>query len=147
MTADWARQIADWRYAPPLDVYNPSEESVGSMLDGCHLAVIDDAELVGFVSLGTESRVPGGPEARDDITDLGVGIRPDLLGKRIGTRTGELVLATLQIAGHTALRVSVLATNERSIRLAMRLGFCATGSFLASRDGASFVVLERELLS
>jgi RimJ/RimL family protein N-acetyltransferase len=69
-----------------------------------------------------------------------------VLSERLGTRAGELVLETLQLAGHTALRASVLATNERSIRLAVRLGFHETSSFVASRDGSRFVVLERELL-
>lgn len=147
MTVDWASQIADWRYEAPLDIYNPSLDSVGAMLDGSHLAILDDGEFVGFVCLGVESRVPGGPEPRDDVTDVGIGIRPDVLSERLGTRAGELVLETLQMAGHTALRASVLATNERSIRLAVRLGFCETGSFLASRDGSRFVVLERELLA
>ncbi|HUD70125.1 MAG TPA: GNAT family protein [Acidimicrobiales bacterium] len=146
MTADWATRIAGWRYERPFDVYNPSEDTAGSMLDGNHLAVLDDGELVGFVGLGGESRVPGGPEPREDVTDVGVGIRPDLLSERLGTRTGELVLETLQMAGHTALRASVLASNERSIHLAVRLGFHETGSFVATRDGERFVVLERELL-
>ena len=147
MTADSAAQIAGWRYQPPLDIYNPSEDTAVSMLDGNHLAILDDGELVGFVGLGAASRVPGGPEPRENVTDVGVGIRPDALSERLGTRAGELVLETLQMAGHTALRASVLASNERSIRLAMRLGFHETGSFLASRDGARFVVLERELLA
>jgi RimJ/RimL family protein N-acetyltransferase len=128
-------------------VYNPNEGTVASLLDGNHLAILDDGELVGFIGLGVESRVPGGPVARDDVTDVGVGIRPDLLSERLGTRGGELVLETLHMAGHTALRASVLASNERSIKLAMRLGFRETGAFLSSRDGERFVVLERELLA
>ena len=102
MTSAWASQVAGWRYEPPLDVYNPNEDTVASMLDGNHLAILAD---------------------------------------------GELVLETLQMAGHPALRASVLASNERSIRLAVRLGFHETGSFLGSRDGERFVVLERELLA
>jgi RimJ/RimL family protein N-acetyltransferase len=147
MTVDWATEVARWRYPPPLDIYNPTDDTAGAMLDGNHLAILDDGELVGFIGLGVESRVPGGPVARDDVTDVGVGIRPDLLSERLGTRAGELVLETLHMAGHTALRASVLASNERSIRLAMRLGFRETGAFLSSRDGARFVVLERELLT
>jgi ribosomal-protein-alanine N-acetyltransferase len=146
MTATWASSVAEWRYLPPLDAYNPSEDAVASMLDGNHLAILDGGELVGFVCLGIESRVPGGPPPGDDVTDVGVGIAPDRLGERLGTRAGALVLETLQMAGHTMLRASVLASNERSIRLAMRLGFHETGSFVASRDGSDFVVLERELL-
>jgi len=147
MTADWSAQIAGWRYPPPLDVYNSSGDTATAMLDGNHLAILDDGELVGFVSLGAESRVPGGPPPHDEVTDVGVGIKPDLLSERVGTRAGELVLEMLQMAGHTALRASVLATNERSLRLAVRLGFHQTGSFHSSRDGERFIVLERELLA
>ena len=147
MCAAWASEVAEWCYEPPFDVYNPNEGTVASLLDGNHLAILDGGGLVGFVGLGGEARVPGGPPPRDDVTDVGVGIRPDLLSERLGTRAGELVLETLQMAGHTALRASVLASNERTIRLAVRLGFHETDSFLSSADGARFVVLERELLA
>lgn len=147
MTAAWAAEVAEWRYEAPLDVYNPNADTVASLLDGNHLAILDGGGLVGYVSLGIEARVPGGPPSRDDVTDVGVGIRPDHLSERLGTRAGELVLETLGIAGHTTLRASVLASNDRSIRLAVRLGFHETGTFLASRDGEQFVVLERELLA
>jgi hypothetical protein len=57
MTVDWATQIAAWRYEAPLDVYNSSLDGVAAMLDGSHLAILDNGVLVGFVSLGVESRV------------------------------------------------------------------------------------------
>jgi RimJ/RimL family protein N-acetyltransferase len=146
MTAAWASAIATWHYDAPFDRYDGTDATAPTLLDGNHLAVLEDDELVGYVGLGEESRVSGGPPPRDDVTDIGMGIRPDRVSDRLGTRTGELVIETLQMAGHPALRASILADNARSVRLALRLGFHETGEFLAEPSGDRFVVLERELL-
>ena len=87
----------------------------------------------------------GGPDD-DGAVDIGIGIRPDRLSDRLGTRAGDLILETMRVGGVRRLRVSVLASNERSIRLALRLGFLQSSTFLDARDGRQFVVLERELL-
>jgi [ribosomal protein S18]-alanine N-acetyltransferase len=147
MTAEAASQIAAWHYVAPYDVYDVSADGPTVLLDGDHVAVLDDDEVVGFVCFGAAARVPGGPTGGDGVVDVGIGIRPDVLSDRLGTRAGELALETLRMAGHGRLRASVMEWNERSIRLALRLGFTATTSFADERDGRRFTVLERELLS
>lgn len=145
MTAAWAQEVAGWRYEPPFDVYDGDERSEAALMDGNHLAILDAGEFVGYVGFGPECRVPGGPDD-DGAVDIGIGIRPDRLSDRLGTRAGDLILETMRVGGVRRLRVSVLASNERSIRLALRLGFLQSSTFLDARDGRQFVVLERELL-
>jgi len=145
MAREWAEMVAGWRYEPPFDVYDGRPEVVASLLDGNHLGVLEDGELVGFVAVGEECRVPGGP-TDDTATDLGIGIRPDRRGEGLGTRACSLLFEALALAGHVRLRVSVLASNDWSLALALRLGFRERGEFLDERDGRRFLVLERELL-
>jgi ribosomal-protein-alanine N-acetyltransferase len=146
MSEAWAREVAAWRYEAPYDRYDGEEGGVAGLLDGNHVAVLDDGEFVGYVGTGPECRVPGGPDA-GGCTDVGIGIRPDRLSERLGTRIGELAMQMLATGGHDALRVSVLSSNERSLRLALRLGFHETGMFTSTVDGSTFTVLERELLA
>ncbi len=146
MSERWAREIAAWRYEPPFDRCDGTEEGVAGLLDANHVAILEDGELVGYFGTGPECRVPGGP-AGDEATDVGIGIRPDRTSERLGARAGELAIQALALGGHTALRASVLSSNERSLRLALRLGFHAAGSFSSSVDGAEFTVLELELLN
>jgi RimJ/RimL family protein N-acetyltransferase len=145
MTPEWADDVALWRYEAPFEVYNGDDASPLALLDGNHLAILDDGAFVGYVGIGPECRVPGGPDD-DGAVDIGIGIRPDRLSERLGTRAGELLLETMRVGGVRRLRVSVLSSNERSIRLALRLGFLQASTFEDARDGRTFVVLERELL-
>ena len=147
MTEPLAREITTWRYAAPYERYDGRDGDVVGLLDGNHVAILEDGSLVGYFGTGPECGVPGGPPAGGDATDVGIGIRPDRTGQRLGSRAGELALQALAVGGHARLRVSVLSTNERSLRLAVRLGFHETGTFESTVDGATFTVLERELLA
>ncbi len=144
MTTAFAEEVATWRYDPPYDVYDGDERAVVTMCDGNHLAILDDGRFVGYVEVGDEARVPGGPPGADGVTDVGMGLHPRCLSAGLGKRAGSLAIEALRLAGHVALRASVLATNERSVRLAETLGFTRTGDF-CDPQGRAFVVLEREL--
>lgn len=72
-----AGAVAEWRYEGPWDVYNG--DGTHPAVDG-HWAVIDpDEQLVGFYCTGPEARIPG-VEEQTDTVDVGVGLRPDLVG-------------------------------------------------------------------
>lgn len=144
MTRAFADEVAAWRYEPPYDCYDGNEGAAESLLDGQHVAILEDGRFVGFVGVGTEARVPGGPPDEDAVTDVGIGLDPRRLSEGLGTQAGALVLETLRLAGHARLRVSVLASNDRSKRLVERLGFTRTGGF-CDLEGRRFVVLERDL--
>jgi peptide/nickel transport system substrate-binding protein len=112
MTRAWADEVGAWRYEPPFDVYNGDDGSV--LLDGNHLAILDDGVFVGCVATGLGARVRGGPVDDGDVLDVGIGLAPDVLGHGLGTRAASLAIEALRVAGHRALRASILASNERS---------------------------------
>lgn len=143
MTESFAEAVASWRYEPPYDLYDGTEAGVAGLLDGNHLAVLDDGRFVGFVATGPEARVRGGPVETPGVTDVGFGLAPDTLSRGVGTRAGALAVEALRIAGHTTLRASILASNERSRRLAEGLGFAEVGEF-DDDVGRRFVVAVRD---
>jgi ribosomal-protein-alanine N-acetyltransferase len=142
LTADHGQDIALWRYPGPWAIY----DSVGPLdpAEG-YWAVVDDAdELVGFACFGTQARVPGLDE-RIGILDVGVGMRPDLIGQGRGRPFSEAVFAHgREQAGATRFRAVVQDWNERGIRLLRGLGFEPTGVHDASSQGKTYVVMERD---
>lgn len=144
LTAEDAADIATWQYDGPWRTYDSGPDDRLSGESG-YQAVADPVTgaLVGFVCLGAEARVPGvGPEP--GIVDVGAGMRPDLVGTRVGTEFGAAVLGHLRaLAGDAQLRALVQSWNERSLRLCARLGFRAVGMHTCVQDGqeVTYVVL------
>jgi RimJ/RimL family protein N-acetyltransferase len=139
LTADDLADIATWAYDGPWSVYDsdgPLDPSTG------YWAVVrDDGRLAGFVCVGQEARVPGLPVAAD-VLDVGVGMRPELVGRGSGAAfaAAALVFAASRAAAER-FRVVVQDWNQRSLRLVARLGFRRTGSHPVG--DVTFVVLER----
>lgn len=139
---DDAAAIRTWRYRGRDTVYDPGDDVV--LARGYH-AVVDvmTNDLVGYCCYGPEARVPG-LDAQHGTLDVGVGLRPDLVGGGWGAALMDQVLA------HGArehepdrFRVAVLAWNERSLSTARRAGFQEVKR-LALPDGRVFVVMERD---
>jgi [ribosomal protein S18]-alanine N-acetyltransferase len=145
MTAEYAADIATWRYPPPYDCYDMTGADPGFMLDPRNdfFALLADGELAGFRSFGADGQVPGG--AYDDSAlDTGGGLRPALTGKGLGRaaiQTG-LEFGRRRFAP-AAFRVTVASFNARALRAVTALGFCPAGSFAATTDGRSFEILVR----
>jgi RimJ/RimL family protein N-acetyltransferase len=129
MTPQWSDEVATWRYDAPFEVYNGTDSSPAALLDGNHLAILDDGRFIGYVATGLEARVRGGPPDVDGVTDVGIGLAPDVVSRGLGARAATLALEALRVAGHRTLRASILASNERSTRLASGLGFVESGHF------------------
>lgn len=130
-------EIATWAYDGPWGVYDSDgrlDPSLG------YWAVADGDLLVGFACLGEEARVPG-LAAADGVLDVGVGMRPDLVGRGRGPELARAVLAFAAGRGAARLRAVVQDWNERSLRLLARQGFRATGSH--DVGPVRYVVLER----
>jgi len=131
-----AEAVASWRYQGPWSTYDlhPGDEPINAQA-GYHAVVDDAGSLVGFVCIGQEARVPG-LAAEDGITDLGVGMRPDLVGRGLGSAFGAVILDLVhELCGDGPLRAVVQSWNERSLRLARRLGFRDTGTHSCLQDG------------
>lgn len=130
--------IATWAYDGPWSVY----DSDGPLDPGMGYWAVEDGDgrLVGFACLGADARVPGLPEA-PGVLDIGVGMRPDLVGQGFGPALARTVLAFAADRGATRLRAVVQDWNERSLRLLARLGFERTGTHPVG--DVTYVVVER----
>ena len=102
-------------------------------MDGA-LGAWEDGDLIGFVCFGADARVPG-MEPRDAAVDIGWGLRPDLVGQKIGPR---LIQAALGVHPGARHRIAVLSWNERGRRAPKKCGFVETGLL------GDFVLMERE---
>ncbi len=134
--------IAGWRYDDRWAVYDsdgPLDPQLG------YWAVVEgpseNERLVGFGCLGEDARVPGLPEI-EGVLDVGVGMRPDLVGQGRGPEFATAVLDFAATRGAATLRAVVQDWNTRSLRLVERLGFVRTGTHPVGE--VTFVVVERE---
>jgi ribosomal-protein-alanine N-acetyltransferase len=134
--------IAGWRYDDRWAVYDsdgPLDPELGywAVVEGSR----ENERLVGFGCLGDDARVPGLPEA-DGVLDVGVGMRPDLVGQGRGPEFAATVIDFAHARGATRLRAVVQDWNIRSLRLVERLGFVRVGTHDVGE--VTFVVVERE---
>lgn len=133
--------IRSWHYAGRDAVYDPGDDVASGA--GYH-AVVDARtdELVGYCCFGPEARVPG-LDAHPGTLDVGVGLRPDLVGSGWGAALTRRVLEHgARAHDPDRFRVVVLEWNERSLRTVQRAGFHEVGR-LESADGRAFLVMER----
>jgi len=137
---------AMWRYRGPWSAYDPRPgDELISAAAGYHAVVDDAGSLVGFVCLGSQARVPGLAEEAGTV-DIGVGMRPDLVGRGLGRAFGLAVLGHVRgLAPDQPLRAVVQSWNERSLRLARRLGFRDAGTHRCAQAGheVTYTVLVR----
>ena len=92
MTQELAEEIAAWEYPGEYAVYNREQDAaLDDLLDGSSYAVRNIAgDLVGFYQFGKEARVPAEEGAYPDgPLDMGLGLRPDLCGLRLGQPFAE----------------------------------------------------------
>jgi RimJ/RimL family protein N-acetyltransferase len=131
-------EIATWAYDGPWSVY----DSDGPLDPGMGYWAVEDGDgrLVGFACLGADARVPGLAE-EPGVLDVGVGMRPDLVGQGLGPDLAHTVLTFAADQGATWLRAVVQDWNERSLRLLARLGFERTGTHPVG--DVTYVVVER----
>jgi [ribosomal protein S18]-alanine N-acetyltransferase len=148
LTAADAEQIATWRYEGQWRTYDSRPGDGLLSAEAGYQAVADPATgaLVGYVCTGAEARVPG-LAAEPGVVDVGAGMRPDLVGTRIGSEFGAAVLSHVAARAGTGdfrLRAVVLDWNERSLRLCARLGFRPVGTHSCEQDGRqnTYVLLE-----
>ena len=110
-------EMAAWRYEVPYDFYDGDQEPVLNP-ERYFAAVGDDGTLVGFYYF----------EEKIDALEIGLGLRPDLTGRKLG---GEFLRQGLNFARRrfVARRIvlNVDAFNERAIRVYERAGFRETG--------------------
>jgi ribosomal-protein-alanine N-acetyltransferase len=146
-----ARDIVTWRYEAPYDVYDlgleDEEQVVNCFLDpaNAYYAIFDrGGSLAAYCCFGAEGQVPGGDYSNSAL-DVGLGVRPDRTGQRLG---GAFVGAVLRFAQRelapAVFRVTVAEFNERALRVWKKTGFQPIQRFGRTFDGMPFVVLTRK---
>ena len=135
-----AREISRWRYSPPYDFYNPTSDpdDLDELLDpkrreGSYFAAFDErGDLVGFFQF----------EARGETVDVGLGLRPDLTGARLGL---GFLLAGLDFArdlfSPVRFTLAVATFNERAIRVYERAGFRRGDVHKHTTNGGEYLFL------
>ncbi len=132
LTEEDARIMIDWRYEGRAAFYDLAPEDFAEILEELtsYRAATDEAgELAGFFVFGAGAQVPGGRDAGlypPDALDVGLGLRPDLVGQGLGTRfvvTGLADARGCLVPPPRRFRLSVAVWNERAIRAYARAGF------------------------
>jgi [ribosomal protein S18]-alanine N-acetyltransferase len=146
MNDEEAREISGWRYDPPYDFYDATSDpdDLAELLDpkrrreGAYYAAFDESgSLVGFFQF----------EEKGQIVEVGLGLRPDLTGRKLGL---GFMLAGLEFARRhfspTGFRLSVATFNERAILVYERAGFRRGEVFMHHTNGGDhrFLLMTRE---
>jgi [ribosomal protein S18]-alanine N-acetyltransferase len=130
---DIADVIATWRYEGQHSIYDGDPSDVESILrpEYAYQAVTDEnGVLIGFCNFGKDARVPGYAYS-DDAIDVGVGLRPDLVGRGLGVRLMRTVLDFARRRyGKARVRVTIAAFNLRAQRLGLAIGFHEEARFV-----------------
>ncbi len=121
LTEEDARIMIDWRYEGRAAFYDLAPEDFAEILE----------ELTSYRAATDEAgaQVPGGRDAGlypPDALDVGLGLRPDLVGQGLGTRfvvTGLADARGCLVPPPRRFRLSVAVWNERAIRAYARAGF------------------------
>lgn len=143
-----ASSIVNWRYSSPYDYYNfnadPVEGDLHYLIDvkNNFWAILNrQGELEGYCSFGSDGQVPGGDYSTDAL-DIGMGIRPDLVGQGRGKQYAQAVIDHGASQYRTKqLRVTIAKFNKRAQRVWARLGFEQVERFIKIGDGEEFVVM------
>lgn len=124
LTAADMRDITGWRYAAPYDTYDlsgPPNEAL------CHALCDAQGALLGFFCWGEEARVVSAQdvyEADAQALDVGLGLRPDLMGGGQGLLAFSTALTWLREARRPErFRLSAYEWNQRALRVYRRAGF------------------------
>lgn len=130
--------VAGWRYPGRYATYDVNDAAT---LGSDHWAVREDDRLVGYCCFGGPARVTGSREDPDTL-DVGYGMAPDLMGRGLGNRFVEAIIAfAVERYDCDRLRMYVLDWNERSAKVAAQHGFEPVSEL--TNDEGRFLVLER----
>lgn len=131
------KEICSWSYSAPYEIYNWPSWAImvaeglqfgdPDIRDAQYAAVVQHeerqkrkAELIGYAQYFP----------MEDVTRLGIGLRPDLCGQGLGSRFVQVILteAILRSPNHE-IDLEVHAWNERAQKTYENLGFVKTDEY------------------
>lgn len=142
-----ALAILQWRYTFPYDTYNFSpntfQEDLRYLLErkNAFFALLVQGELEGYCSFGSDGQVPGGYYNAEAL-DIGMGVRPDLVGQGRGKQYAQAVAryGANQYAAKQ-LRVTIAQFNKRAQQVWQQLGFKQVKTFVKVGTEEEFVIM------
>ena len=148
MTGSEARQVTEWKYPAPYEMYNwDVEDDPAELLDGSYLACREeDGALGGFLCFGSNATIPTREDAyRQGYLDIGLGLRPDLCGKGLGQGFLRLGLEwARRELGASSFRLAVAQFNTRAQKVYRACGFREISQVTHGITGERFVLMVLE---
>jgi len=148
MTTEYAHLVLTWTYEDVYSRYNHGKDFIDVCTDGNHFAFTDEnGELLGYCCFGFEAKVPTEEENAydDNFLDVGLHIRPDLCGKKLGA---SFINACLDFAknkyGTSRFRATIASFNERAKTLCIRAGFYVEQEVTHYTTKNKFTIMKRE---
>jgi ribosomal-protein-alanine N-acetyltransferase len=151
ITMEEASTVLRWRYHDLTHILQPADESFDEDLYALlrpdyHYYAVHDATgvLVGFCCYGEDAQVAGGDYTAPAL-DVGMGLRPDLVGQGRAHGFLQAILAWgVELFDPELFRCTVAAVNPRSQRMFARAGFMTVQRFVASNvANLEFIVMVR----
>jgi RimJ/RimL family protein N-acetyltransferase len=152
ISAEQAREVLNWRYLELPTLYNPDPEELEGDIAvlltpayNYHAVRSLEGLLVGFCCYGADAQVPGGDYSLRNAVDVGLGMNPALVGRRLS----HAFLAAILDWGRQCFepdyfRATVAAINLRSQAMFSRAGFLITQRFRPrDNDTHEFIVMVR----
>lgn len=140
MNKDYANEIAyNWKYDGVYSFYDMTEDeedleeflNENSWTDQYFAVLNDSNELVGFYSFFFE----------DEIMWIGLGLKPELTGRKIGT---EFAAAGINFGikkfnyNQNYIALAVASFNKRAIKLYENIGFQFVERYMQKTNGGEF---------
>lgn len=153
MRREHAEEIVTWHYPDyPLFQVSPedNEFEIKVLLEplyNYHVGLNQAGEIVGFCCFGADARVPGGSYEEVQALDVGLGLHPALVGKRLGLAFLQAALAfgAAKFAPR-AFRATIAVFNRASRRIFEQAGFTLQERFQsASVRPLEFIILRKEI--
>ena len=145
------REFLGWKYIHPYEIYNYSpknfERDLAYHLDPANnlYCMYRNDELIGYCSYGRDAQVPGG-DYSEEALDIGMMIKPELTGQGQGSNYVSTVIQNGVSKYHPRrLRVTILSTNLRAMKVWEKNGFQKTQTFESKKSQIEFSIFIKDV--
>jgi RimJ/RimL family protein N-acetyltransferase len=104
-----------------------------------------DDKLIGYCSYGRDAQVPGG-DYFEEALDIGMMIKPELTGQGNGSKyAGAVIQNGVSKYRPKKLRVTILESNLRAIKVWEKNGFQRILSFKSEKGQLDFSIFAKDV--